>query len=212
MLLLLSDLYGHSNINNIENYLFEADLYQNKFWKVRLWCLGSEFIKITFKKEMSHALLEWKLKMQVSSCWLHPLANVSLSDHFLAVIVMKEREVVGSPRFAWALRCRKTAGNIYIYINKYIGSRWCCWPLCPGWLRLGQCSEFLLRPPGEKSALSCPVCEVAADTVQTPDSWSSVGLNISWPSCLVSPPPLPILYLCFVLLPQDLALWCNWSD
>lgn len=53
--------------------------------------------------------------MQVSSCWLHPLANVSLSDHFLAVIVMKEREVVGSPRFAWALRCRKTAGNIYIY-------------------------------------------------------------------------------------------------
>lgn len=58
MLLLLSDLYEHSNINNIENYLFEADLYQNKFWKVRLWCLGSEFIKITFKKEMSHALLE----------------------------------------------------------------------------------------------------------------------------------------------------------
>lgn len=41
MLLLLSDLYEHSNINNIENYLFEADLYQNKFWKVRLWCLGS---------------------------------------------------------------------------------------------------------------------------------------------------------------------------
>lgn len=146
--------------------------------------------------------------MQVSSCWLHPLANVSLSDHFLAVIVMKEREVVGSPRFAWALRCRKTAGNIYIYI----GSRWCCWPLCPGWLRLGQCSEFLLRPPGEKSVLSCPVCEVATDTVQTPDSWSSVGLNISWPSCLVSPPPLPILYLSFVLLPQDLALWCNWSN
>lgn len=94
----------------------------------------------------------------------------------------------------------------------YIGSRWCCWPLCPGWLRLGQCSEFLLRPPGEKSVLSCPVCEVAADTVQTPDSWSSVGLNIFWPSCLVSPPPLPILYLSFVLLPQDLALWCNWSD
>lgn len=73
MLLLLSDLCEHSNINNTANYLSEAYLFQNKYWKARLEYFWRDFITITFKSEVSHAALGWKLKVQGNSHWLHPL-------------------------------------------------------------------------------------------------------------------------------------------
>ena len=90
VLLLSSDLCEHGNINNTGNYLFEACLLPSKFGKPGPIIFWKEFIKITFKNEVSRTSLGWNLKMQGTSRWLHPLVSVLLGNFLLAISIMKE--------------------------------------------------------------------------------------------------------------------------